>query len=603
MRKNKNRIRKNNLWQLLISLFILLLINIISYFIFTRFDLTAEKRYTLSESTKKYLKQIDDVVYFQVYLEGEFPAGFKRLRSETREMLDEFRAYNDNIQYTFINPSEGDDKKKIQKTYEQLVNKGIQPTNLKVKNTDGSSQQWIFPGAIVSYKQKEVPVQLFTNQLGTPADQVLNNSVQNLEYNLINAVRKLLVRNKTRIAFTKGHGELSNIRLADILYSVSDYYDVDTVNIDGKINSLMVRGTKDKPLLNKYETLIVAKPDSAFTEKDKYFIDQFVMHGGKILWLLDPVFATMDSLQHSGETMAIAIDRNLDDMLFKYGVRINTNLLLDMNALPIPAVTGQYGGQPKVELVPWYYFPVVMPTSKHPLVSNLNAIKLEFASTIDTVGGKGIKKTILLASSKYSNTVNTPARIALDMMKSVPDERQYNKSYLPVAVLLEGSFQSVFQNRLPPEVTQDVSSFDYKEKSPETKMIVVSDGDIIKNQLDKKTGNPYPLGFDQYTGETFGNKDFILNCIDYLSDDSGIISVRSREVKMRLLDPKKIKSDKTRLSMQLVNTIGPVLIILIFGIIQLLIRRNKYTKSGKVLKVRILNFIQLIGRRLRFTKK
>ena len=579
MSKRNNKIKKSNLLQLLLSLLILVFINIISYFIFTRIDLTSEKRYTLSESTKKYLKQIDDVMYFQVYLDGEFPAGFKRLRSETKEMLDEFRAYNDNIQYSFINPSEGDDKKKIQNTYQQLVNKGIQPTNIKTKTTEGSSQQWIFPGALVSYRQKEVPVQLFTNQLGTPSDQVLNNSVQNLEYNLINAIRKLLVKNKPRIAITRGHGELGIDRLADIIYSLSDYYAVDTVNIDGKINSLMVRGTKDKPLLNKYSALIIAKPDSAFNEKDKYFIDQFVMHGGKILWLLDPVIVSMDSLQRSSETLAIAIDRNLDDMLFKYGVRINTNLILDMNALPIPAVTGQYGGQPKVELMSWYYFPVLMPTAKHPIVTNLNAIKTEFVSSIDTVGGKGIKKTVLLASSKYSRTVNTPARISLDLLQSVPDEREYNQSYLPVAVLLEGSFQSLYLNRLPPEMVTDNKSFDFKEKSPETKMIVVSDGDIIKNQLDKKTGNPYPLGFDQYTGETFGNKDFILNCIDYLCDDSGIISVRSREVKMRLLDPNKLKNANTKLTIQLVNTIGPVLLIMIFGIIQLIIRRYKFRRK------------------------
>ena len=579
MSKRNKKIKKNNLLQLLLSLLILVFINIISYFIFTRIDLTSEKRYTLSESTKKYLKQIDDVMYFQVYLDGDFPAGFKRLRSETKEMLDEFRAYNDNIQYTFINPSEGDDKKKIQNTYQQLVNKGIQPTNIKTKTTEGSSQQWIFPGALVSYRQKEVPVQLFTNQLGTPSDQVLNNSVQSLEYNLINAIRKLLVKNKPRIAITRGHGELGLDRLADIIYSLSDYYAVDTVNIDGKINSLMVRGTKDKPLLNKYSALIIAKPDSAFNEKDKYFIDQFVMHGGKILWMLDPVIVSMDSLQRSSETLAIAIDRNLDDMLFKYGTRINTNLILDMNALPIPAVTGQYGGQPKVELMPWYYFPVLMPTAKHPIVTNLNAIKTEFASSIDTVGGKGIKKTVLLASSKYSRSVNTPARISLDLLQSVPDERVYNQSYLPVAVLLEGSFQSLYLNRLPPEMVTDNKSFDFKEKSPETKMIVVSDGDVIKNQLDKKTGNPYPLGFDQYTGETFGNKDFILNCIDYLCDDSGIISVRSREVKMRLLDPKKLKNAGTKLSMQLINTIGPVLLIMVFGIIQLIVRRYRFAKK------------------------
>ncbi len=577
--KRKNRIKKSNLMQLFLSLLILLFVNVISYYVFTRFDLTSEKRYTLSESTKKYLKQIDDLVYFQVYLEGDFPAGFKRLRMETKEMLDEFRAYNDNIQYTFINPSAGDDKKKIQNTYEQLINKGIQPTNIKVKTAEGSSQQLIFPGAIASYRQKEVPVQLFTNQIGTQSDQVLNNSVQNLEYNLINAIRKLLVKTKPRLAFIRGHGELGVDRLADIIYSLSDYYGVDTVNIDGKINSLMVRGSKEKPLLNKYAALIIAKPDSAFNEKDKYFIDQFIMHGGKVLWLFDQAVANMDSLQRTSETIGFAIDKNVDDMLFNYGVRVNTNLVLDMNALPIPAVTGQYGGQPKVELLPWYYFPVILPSTKHPIVTNLNGIKMEFASTIDTVGGKGIRKTILLTTSKYSKVINLPARISLDIMQSTPDERQYNKSYLPVAVLLEGSFNSLYINRLPPQLIEDNSSFDFKEKSPETKMIVVSDGDVIKNQLDRKNGNPYPLGYDQYTGETFGNKDFILNCIDYLCDDSGIISVRSREVKMRLLDKNKINNASTKLTMQLVNTIGPVLLLMVFGIIQMIIRKYRFTRK------------------------
>ncbi|MEI6122681.1 MAG: gliding motility-associated ABC transporter substrate-binding protein GldG [Bacteroidota bacterium] len=575
MGNKKKRIKKNNLIQLGLSLIIIFLVNIASYYLFTRFDLTSEKRYTLSKSTKNYLKKVDDVIYFKVYLEGDFPAGFKRLRMETKEMLDEFRAYNDNIQYRFINPSEGSDKKKVHSTQEQLIQKGLQPTNLQVKSADGNSQQIIFPCALVSYKDKEFPVQLLMNQIGIPSNDVLNHSIQNLEYNLINVVRKLIVREKPRIAFVEGQNELDNTRMADIMNSLSDYYAVDRVKIDGKINSLMLRGTKEKPLLNKYKALIIAKPDTVFNEKDKYFIDQFVMHGGRILWLIDPVVAEMDSLRKApGETIGYGRDLNLDDMLFKYGVRINTNLILDLSALPIPFVTGQSGGQPQIEMVPWYYFPLVMPNLKHPIVSNLNAITFEFASTIDTVGGKGIKKTVLLTSSNYSRAINTPTRISLDIMDKKPDERIYNMPNLPVAVLLEGKFESVYQNRVPRSLINDKESFDYKEISQPTKMIVVSDGDIIKNQLEKKTGRPYPLGYDQYTNQTFGNKDFILNCIDYLCDDSGILAIRSRELKMRILDEKLIENKK--FIIQFINTVFPIFLILIYGMIQWIYRRRRY---------------------------
>ncbi|MEI6852990.1 MAG: gliding motility-associated ABC transporter substrate-binding protein GldG [Bacteroidota bacterium] len=580
MEKKQKKIKKNNLVQLGFGLVIILLLNIISYYVFTRFDLTTEKRYTLSKATKTYLKNVDDVVYFKIYLDGDFPAGFKRLRMETKEMLDEFRAYNDNIQYKFINPAEGEDKKKIKDIQTQLMQKGIMPTNLKVKTADGSSQQLIFPGGLVTYKNKELPIQLLTSQIGLPSEQVLNNSIQNLEYNLINTIRKLIVKNKPRIVFLEGQSELNNYRLGDIMNSLKDYYDVDRVKIDGKINSLMVRldGAK-KPLVNKYAVMVIAKPDSAFQEKDKYFIDQFVMHGGKVLWLIDPVVASMDSLRKApGETIGFGRDLNLDDMLFKYGTRINTNLILDITSLPIPMITGESGGKPQIDLLPWYYFPMIIPESKHPIVRNLNAITMEFASTLDTVGGKGIKKTILLTTSQYSRAVNTPTRISLDIMFKKVDERLYNMPNLPVAVLLEGNFQSVFQNRIPRSMIEDQQSFDYKEVSTPNKMIVVSDGDVISSQIDNKTGNPFPLGYDQYTNQTFGNKDFIMNCIDYLVDESGILTVRSRELKIRMLDKSKIA--KSKLSIQLINTILPVILILIYGLIQMMIRRYKYTKKS-----------------------
>lgn len=580
MEKKQKKIKRNNIIQLLLSLSILVLLNIVFYFVFFRFDLTNEKRYTLSKATKSYLKNLDDVVYFKIYLEGDFPAGFKRLRMETKEMLDEFRAYNDNIQYKFINPSEGSDKKKIADIQKQLVEKGLQPTYIQIKNAAGNTQQIIFPGALVSYKNKELPLQLLVNRIGIPSDYVINNSVQNLEYNLVNVIRKLAIKTKPRVAFLEGNGELNNYRLADIMYSLNEYYDVERIDIKGKINSLMVRiESKEKPLLKKYSALVIAKPDSALNEKDKFFIDHYIMHGGRVLWLIDPVYASMDSLRKApGETIGYPRDLNIDDMLFKYGVRINSNTLLDLNSMTIPLVTGQSGGQPQIEMMPWYYFPLIIPSSQHPIVKNLNAISMEFASSIDTIGSKGIRKTVLLNTSKYSRAVNAPSRISLEIMYQKQDERLYNMPYLPVAVLLEGKFESVFKNRVPISITSDKQSFDYKDMSPDNKMIVISDGDIIKNQLDTK-GNPFPLGYDQYTNQTYGNKDFILNCIDYLVDDSGILAVRTRDLKIRMLDKGKITKNKTQI--QLLNLLLPVILLFIYGFIQLLFRKNKYTRKVK----------------------
>lgn len=578
--KKQRKIRKQNIIQLLLSLVAILLLNIISHFLFTRFDLTTEKRYTLSKETKSYIKKIDDFVYFKVYLDGDFPAGFKRLRSETKEMLDEFRAYNQNIQYKFIDPTEGADKGQIKNLQTQLVQKGLQPFYIKQKTKDGASQQIIFPGALVSYRDKEIPMQLLMNQrLGSSSESVLNYSIQNLEYNIVNTLRKLVVAVKPRIGILEGHGELSNERLNDIIVSLRDYYDVDRVAVDGRINSLFSRVASSKSqLVNKYSVLIIAKPDSAFEEKDKYFIDQHIMHGGKVLWLIDPVYATMDSLKKApGTTIGFPLDLNLNDMLFKYGVRINSNLLLDMSSLPIPLVTGQTGGKPQMELVPWFYFPLIFPKSEHPIVKNLNGIVTEFCSTMDTVGGKGIKKTVLLYSSNQSRTLNAPTRISIDIMYQRVDERLYHESSLPVAVLLEGEFGSVYNGRLPMAIASDKESFDFRDKSPSNKMIVISDGDVIKNQLDN-TGNSLPLGYDKYTAQTYGNKDFIMNCIDYLTDDSGIFQVRSREIQVRLLDKSYV--DHNKLKIQLINILGSLSVVLLLALILLVLRRFKYSTSN-----------------------
>jgi len=539
--KNKQKdIKRNSIIQLVVGLIIVLLVNFVGYYVFTRFDLTAENRYTLSDQTKTMLKELDDIVYFQVYLDGEFPAGFKRLKRESKEMLDQFRAYSDNIQYEFINPSESENPKERNDVYQRLIERGLRPTDLQVKTNDGSTQQIIFPGAIVSYKNTELPLELLLSQMGVPPEEVLNNSIQNLEFNLANTINKLTVNNKPKVAFVIGHGELNLLQTADAIAALSEYYALDTVRIDGQVNSLTTREETEAGVMavrNNFEAIIIAKPDSVFTEKDKFIIDQFIMRGGKILWLIDPVFTDMDSVQKVNSTIGIINNLNLTDQLYNYGVRLNTNLVMDINALPIPVMTGDMAGTPQYDFLPWYYFPVLYPTIDHPIVKNLNAIKTEFISSIDTIPIRGVKKTILLSSSQYSRTVNTPVYISLDILKKEPDQRLYNKPNIPVGVLLEGKFESLYNNRIPPQI-RNSKEISFVANSEPTKMIVIADGDIIKNQIRTTGQRPQPLalGYDRYTGQTFGNKDLILNAMNYLIDENGLITIRSRELKMRLLD-------------------------------------------------------------------
>jgi ABC-2 type transport system permease protein len=580
MADKKKDIKRSNIVQLLLGLMIIVLLNVIGSFLFTRLDLTAERRYSLSDATKKMLRELDDVVYFKVYLEGEFPAGFKRLRNETREMLDEFRAYSDNIQYEFINPSGNPDKRERTNLFQQLVTAGLNPTDLQVKTNDGTSRQVVFPGALVTYKTMELPLELLNSQMGVPPEQVLNNSVQQLEYNISSVIRKLSVPVKPKLAFIIGHGELNEYETADIRQALGEYYTVDRVKINGNINSLTKRVVQDSlhvNIRNKYKAIIIAKPDSAYNEKDKFIIDQFIMRGGKVLWLIDPVSATMDSLQNSRQTIGSINETNLEDQLFNYGVRLNSNMLVDISCLPIPMVTGMTDNKPQTTLVPWFFFPVIIPTAQHPIVRNLNAVKFEFASSLDTIIKPGVKKTILLSTSKYSRALNAPVIISLDMARQDPDPAQFNQPYQQVAALLEGKFESLFLNRIPPVIAED-RTIGFLPKSEKTAMIVVSDGDVIKNQV-RFGQNGYetlPLGFDRFSGQSFGNKDFIMNAVNYLCDDSGLISARSRELKLRMLDITRIKDEK--LKWQLINVILPIVLIILFGFVQHFIRRRKYSR-------------------------
>jgi ABC-2 type transport system permease protein len=583
----KNLIKRNNILQLVYGLIILITINIIGNYIYTRFDLTSEKRYTLSDTTKEMLKNLDEYVFFKVYLEGDFPAGFKRLRNETKEMLNEFRAYSPYIEFEFVNPSASSDEKERNKVYKVLVDKGLQPTNLQIHNKEENSEKLIFPGAIVSYLNKETAIDLLKTQLGTPEEEVLNNSIENLEFTLASVIRQLAITKKPSIAFIEGHGELTKIETADIGNTLSENYQVTRLRLDEQLNSITDFKAYDSVsnkifIKNKYDAIIIAKPDSVFSEKDKFIIDQYIMRGGKVLWLIDPVYATMDSLQKQRTTIGFGLDLNLDDLFFKYGVRMNQELLMDLNARPIPIVTGMVGNQPRQEFLPWYFFPILTPNSKHPIVNNLNSMMTDFPGTLDTVQSDGLTKTSLLTSSKYTKVSKAPALIDLQMMDIQRDPNKQNEllnmfNLAPkmVAVLVEGEFKSLYANRIPPRLSNN-DSIGFRTKSKKTAQIFISDGDIIKNQLHYSKGYPLPLGFDQYTRETFGNKDFILNAINYLIDENGLISIRNREIKLRLLD--KNRMERNIILIKTLNVIIPILLILLMGLIIQWRRKRKYVK-------------------------
>lgn len=543
---------------------ILVLLNVVGSFLFHRFDLTAEKRYTLADATKKLLGGLDDVVYVKVYLDGDFPAGFKQLRNETKEMLDEFRIYsNNNIEYEFINPSENPDKKQQNEVFKQLADKGLQPFNVENKTEAGTTQQIIWPGAIISYRGKEYPWLLLKTQLTASAETQLNNSVQALEYDFASGIRNLTLTVKPSIGFIEGQGELDTLGTWDIAQALNEFYITKRVTINEQLNAL-----------DGLKAIIVAKPDTAFSEKDKFIIDQYIMKGGKVLWAIDPLNTNLDTLVRKSWTLAIPFDLKLDDMLFKYGVRINQNMILDLQSAVIGVNRAMKGQQPNIQPMPWIFSPLITPASKHPISKNLDLIKLEYAASIDTLGNKGIAKTILLHSSKYSKTNTAPVRVFLQTVFLQPDETHFTNSYQPVAVLLEGEFESVFKNRIPPKIAND-SSIGFKPTGVKNKMIVISDGDILRNEIQYSSRRPIALGFDRMTNRTYGNKNFILNCMNYLCDDSGLLGIRARELTLRLLDKKKIREESFK--WKTINTVLPLLMITVIGMIIYFVRKRKYT--------------------------
>ena len=564
MTQKKSIRKRKDIAMLLAVLTIVILVNFVGIFLFKRFDLTSEKRYTLSESSRNLLKKLDDVVYIKVYLQGDFNPNFTRLKNETKELLDEFRAYsNGNLEYELINPLDNPSKEETDKIEKQLYDKGIMPEQIVDRSSQKVSETFIWPGAIISYKGKESVWQIYKRQLGFEAEQSINNSIQEMEYGLTNAIRKTTLIRKPEVLFIEGHSELDTIRGADFMRSVAEYYNVSRVNINHKLYAL--KGA---------DAIVIAQPDSMFDEKDKYIIDQFIMHGGKALWLIDPVYVNRDTLTTRGYSLGFTNDLNLDDILFKYGVRLNPVLVQDLQSAQVPVNVGFKMGQPDFKPFYWNYYPLLLPSSNHPIVKNLDLIRTEYIGTLDTVFSRDVTKTILLQTSRYTKTQPTPVRILAAQVKLKPNESQYNNSFQNVACLLEGQFESNYKNRITRRILED-SIFDFKSKSKPTKMIIVADGDIAKNEYQRGTGMIFPVGYDMYTKQQFANKTFLLNCMNYLLDDEGLLQLRSREVKLRLLDKKKTATQVTK--WKLTNVGIPLILIICFGLIQYYIRKKKYS--------------------------
>ena len=560
-----NTVTKNRLKSVGITLFLLLVINTIGSFFFYRLDLTKDKRYTLSSTSLHIIEQVKNPLYIKVYMQGELPSEFKRLQLETRQMLEEFQGYNSNIVFEFIDPLE--DEATSMDNIKELYRKGLTPINISVDDKGKQSQAMVFPWAIAVYDNKEVNIPLLKNIMGASTTDKVIGSVQHLEYSIADALNKITQAKQKKIAIIKGNGELHEAYIAKFLLQTKESYHIGPFTLD----SVAKQPINTLTALKKYDLAIIAKPTEAFSESEKQVLDQYIVSGGKTIWLIDQVVAEMDSLYSpTGSALAFPRDLNLNDFFFKYGVRIYPDLVKDEQGSPIKLATGEQGSATQFQEFNWKFAPQVYPQSKHPIVKNLGGIKFDFANAIDTLKN-GIKKTVLLQSSQYSKRIGTPTEINLNSVNEETTPADYlDKGNIPLAVLLEGNFHSMFENRV-----LAFDQTDFQAKGKPGKMIVISDGDVIKNQLDKNL-LPVELGYDQRSGNLYDNKDFLMNCVNYVLDDTGLINIRSKDLNLPLLDKEKVYENYTYIQFL---TIGlPIVILTVFGFLFTFLRKRKYSR-------------------------
>ncbi len=557
--------KKKNLKSVLIILAVVLIVNAIGSSVFHRFDLTKDKRYTLSPTSLKIIDQVQNPLVIKVYMQGDLPPEFRRLQQETKQLLEEFQAYNSNLVFEFVDPLENKDAS--MDNIKELYRKGLTPVNITVDDKGKQSQAMVFPWAIAVYDNKEVNIPLLKNIMGASTTQKVIGSVQHLEYSIAEGINKITKAKQKKIAVIKGNGELQDILMAKFLLQVRESYFIAPFTLD----SVAKNPLKSLESLKEYDLALIAKPTETFTDQEKQVLDQYIMHGGKTLWLVDQVVAEMDSLYNpAGATLAYPRDLNLNDMFFKYGFRINPDLIKDEQGSPIKLATGEQGSATQFQEFNWKFAPQVYPTSVHPIVKNLGGIKFDFANPIDTLKN-GIKKTVLLQSSQYSKKIGTPSEVNLESVTEESSPADYAaKGKLPLSVLLEGSFESMYKNRVLPFEQKT-----FLDQGNANKMIVIADGDLIKNQLDKNF-QPVELGYDQRSGNLYDNKDFLINCVNYLLDDNGLINIRSKDLDLPLLDKEKVYENYSSTP---ILTIGlPILILGIFGFVFTFIRKRKYSK-------------------------
>ncbi|AUC81751.1 gliding motility-associated ABC transporter substrate-binding protein GldG [Lacinutrix sp. Bg11-31] len=545
----------------------LIVLNIISSSFYQRFDLTSDSRYTLNKASLNVVKDVDSPIVIDVFLEGDdFPSEFRRLQTETKQLLEEFTAYNSNIKFNFINPIE--DEATRDRAIAQLTERGLTPMQLSVQENGKQSQRVIIPWALASYNNQTVDIPLVKYKVNANQQELVTNSVQHLEYAFADGLSKLINPKKRKIAVLKGNAELPDIKIADFLKTLGQYYYIAPFTLD----SVATNPQKASKSLNTYDLVIAAKPTEAFSEEEKYVLDQYTMNGGKSLWLIDQINMEKDSLFNpQGMNVAVPRDLNLTNFFFKYGARINP-LLTSVKSQNIGRITLETGQDESLKLqhFRWPYSPLALSDINHPITNNINFVKFDFANQIDTLKND-IKKTILLKSDMPSRLEGAPKEISLSFALQEPPSELFTKDRQNLAVLLEGEFTSVYNNRVKP-----IKLENDKTKSSETKMIIVADGDVIKNDLDK--GRPTALGFDKWTKETYGNKEFLLNAVNYLLDDDGLINIRSKEVKVAFLDQAKIAKEKTK--WQTINIVLPLLLLGLFGFVFNFLRKRKYAKKA-----------------------
>lgn len=545
----------------LVAIVAVVVLNILARFVYARFDLTEDKRYTLSQPAVDVAQKLDSPVTIDILLDGNIPPEFSRLKTETIQLLESFASKNTNIKYNLVDPLE--DEERAQQTIAELQGLGLQPANVTVEENGKVSNELVFPWAMVNYNDQTVKVPLLKNKLGSTSEERINNSVQQLEYAFADAFTKLNITEKKSIAVIKGNGELRDVEMADYLTTIRDYYNIGAITLD----SVASNPQKVLDQLKGFDLAVVAKPTEAFTDQEKFVMDQFMVQGGKSIWLMDQVAMEMDSI-YAGGGSAFALPRelNLKDLFFSYGIRIDPVLVNDLYFTQIVLATGE-GNESQYNPLPWYYYPMVFSRNDHPINTNIEAVRFQFANTIDLLEND-YAKTVLLRSSPLSKTDGVPRQVSLDILNSPPNKELYNNGNLPLAVLVEGNFSSMYKNRVKPLDLQNTL-----DDGPANQMLVISDGDLIKNQL--RNGRPLELGYDKWTNSFYGNKEFLVNSTNYLLDDTGLINIRNRKVSIPLLDVEKIAAQKTK--WQLINIGFPVVLALIFGVFFSFYRKRKFS--------------------------